>query len=103
MEHINKITTIIIITILLTVLRFSIPVHSRELAGSPSPSPSPGSPGMIDGIRRPGSFPASCHAKCKQCEPCMLIGIPIRAVESEENEYYPQVWQCMCQENIYPP
>ncbi|KAL4362495.1 hypothetical protein GQ457_04G003010 [Hibiscus cannabinus] len=96
-------------TLLLVVLSFSVSVHSRELAGSPSPSPVGTSHGLLEslgqiaGIRRPGSFPASCHSKCKQCEPCMPVEVSIRAAELEENEYYPQVWQCMCRENIYPP
>ncbi|MBA0682933.1 hypothetical protein Goari_024618 [Gossypium aridum] len=101
MEHRKKITTIFITTLLLTVLGFSILVHSRELAGSSSPSPE--NLGLVAGTRRPGSLPASCDSKCKQCEPCMPVEVSVRAAELEENEYYPQVWQCMCQENIYPP
>lgn len=128
MEHRKKITTIFISTLLLTVLGFSISVHSRELAGSPSPSPVSTSLvhcyislvemlfewllwfytvqenlGLIAGIRRPGSLPASCDSKCKQCKPCMPVEVSVRAAELEENEYYPQVWQCICHENIYPP
>ncbi|KAK8529829.1 hypothetical protein V6N13_102725 [Hibiscus sabdariffa] len=101
MERTKKIVDVVTFTLLLAVLSFSVSVHSRELAGSPSPSPE--SLGLIAAIRRPGSFPASCHSKCKQCEPCMPVEVSIRAAELEENEYYPQVWQCMCRENIYPP
>ncbi|KAG4159963.1 hypothetical protein ERO13_D02G204400v2 [Gossypium hirsutum] len=73
----------------------------KLVAGSSSPSPE--NLGLIAGTRRPGSLPASCDSKCKQCEPCMPVEVSVRAAELEENEYYPQVWQCMCQENIYPP
>ncbi|XVE49324.1 hypothetical protein DITRI_Ditri01bG0073600 [Diplodiscus trichospermus] len=80
----------------------SITVHSRKLAGSRSPSPESL---VVLGrrMRRPGSLPAACHSKCNQCKPCIPVEVSIRAADLQENEYYPQVWQCTCQEIIYPP
>ncbi|WRX15594.1 hypothetical protein QQP08_008081 [Theobroma cacao] len=100
MEQRTKATNISI-TLLLTILISSSSVHSRKLAGSPSPSPI--NLELIARMRRPGSLPLACHSKCNQCKPCMPVEVSIRAAEFQEHEYYPQVWQCICQENIYPP
>ncbi|EEF34910.1 conserved hypothetical protein [Ricinus communis] len=102
-------------TILLTVLLFitlthSSLVHSRELAHSDhSPSPAPMVGGEIakrrgDGRAKKGSFPARCHSKCNQCNPCLPVEVSIRSMELKEKEYYyPQVWKCMCGDDIFSP
>jgi len=38
-----------------------------------------------------------------QCNPCLPVEVSIRAMELEEEEYYPQVWKCICHDNIFSP
>ncbi|KAL6270623.1 hypothetical protein ACE6H2_027534 [Prunus campanulata] len=96
--------------LLLTMLISSCLVHSSNLANSPSPSlavvgmPMPNEPPRrIVKKGRRGSFPATCHLKCNQCEPCMPVQVSVRAMALEENECYPQVWKCSCGDNIFSP
>ncbi|KAF2294442.1 hypothetical protein GH714_011441 [Hevea brasiliensis] len=50
-----------------------------------------------------GSFPAKCHSKCNQCKPCKPVQVSVPAMELKENDYYPQVWKCICGEDIFSP
>ncbi|XP_018507215.2 EPIDERMAL PATTERNING FACTOR-like protein 6 [Pyrus x bretschneideri] len=107
----------LLFALLLTVLISSRLVQSSNLATSPSPSPSPspavGMPtpndhgvskgkGIVKKETR-GSYPATCHSKCNECEPCMPVQVSIRAMVLEENEYRPQVWRCACGDSIFSP
>ncbi|KAB1208372.1 EPIDERMAL PATTERNING FACTOR-like protein 4 [Morella rubra] len=88
-------------------------VHPRNLETAPSPAPESGvqighhdpkpSKGRNDGKTMRGSFPAKCHSKCNQCRPCMPVEVSVRAMALENNEYYPQVWKCMCRDNLFSP
>ncbi|OMO63380.1 hypothetical protein COLO4_32519 [Corchorus olitorius] len=104
MEQRLKSTNFIISLLLTILISSSSLVHSRKLVGSPPP-PSLESRELVNGrMRKPGSFPAACHWKCNKCKPCIPVQVSIRTVDYlQENEYYPQVWQCKCQDNIYPP
>ncbi|KAM1650673.1 hypothetical protein EV1_003279 [Malus domestica] len=107
----------LLFALLLTMLISSRLVHSGHFTSSPSLSPSPspavGNPtandhepskgkGTVNKLRR-GSFPATCRSKCDECEPCMPVQVSVRAMSSEENEYYPQVWKCVCGDSIFSP
>ncbi|OAY45413.1 EPIDERMAL PATTERNING FACTOR-like protein 4 [Manihot esculenta] len=106
--------TIFIVILLFIILIHSSTVHSRALAPSPSPAPVGGEPeaGGLNlsngrggsGKTMRGSFPAECHFKCNQCKPCMPVQVSVPAMEFKENdEYYPQVWKCICGEDIFSP
>ncbi|PRQ22756.1 hypothetical protein RchiOBHm_Chr6g0253751 [Rosa chinensis] len=99
----------LILVLFLALLICSGSVHSCDFSSSPSPSPALGMPtphepskGIFKKKRR-GSFPATCYSKCNQCEPCMPVQVSVRAMELEENEYYPLVWKCACGDNIFSP
>ncbi|XP_058007395.1 uncharacterized protein LOC131182324 [Hevea brasiliensis] len=103
----------IIVILFFIILIHSSAVHSRALAPSPSPAPVGGEPMARDlnlsmgrggpGKAMKGSFPAKCHSKCNQCKPCKPVQVSVHAMELKENEYYPQVWKCICGEDIFSP
>ncbi|KAF2294449.1 hypothetical protein GH714_011510 [Hevea brasiliensis] len=86
------------------VLVFWKPPNTTEVGGEPMArdlnlSKGRGGPGKA----MKGSFPAKCHSKCNQCKPCKPVQVSVPAMELKENEYYPQVWKCICGEDIFSP
>ncbi|XP_060676489.1 uncharacterized protein LOC132805443 [Ziziphus jujuba] len=90
-------------------------IHGRtiqSIARSPSPSPAIGiamtdDPEPFKGIAGKsirGSFPTTCKSKCNLCEPCIPVEVSVRSngMALEEN-YYLQVWKCICGGNIFSP
>lgn len=51
-----------------------------------------------------GSVPTTCNSKCNLCEPCIPVEVSVRSngMALEEN-YYPQVWKCICGGSIFLP
>ncbi|KAL5855332.1 hypothetical protein ACOSQ4_005134 [Xanthoceras sorbifolium] len=94
MEPKAKLKTVIITLFLTILVQYSCSAHSRKLAStSPSPAPVSEEPLFIrrKEKKRRGSMPASCHGMCNQCIPCLPVEVSIRTMESDENQYYPQV------------
>ncbi|XP_058784694.1 EPIDERMAL PATTERNING FACTOR-like protein 6 [Vicia villosa] len=52
----------------------------------------------------PGSSPPTCIAKCNECTPCTPILVTVPPKKQEEfGPYYPQVWKCTCDNQLYDP
>ncbi|KAJ7946160.1 EPIDERMAL PATTERNING FACTOR-like protein 8 [Quillaja saponaria] len=113
MEQAPNLKTLIFSLFLILILTCSV-VHSSNPASSPSPAPAPANNAALTNRLNPyrgrkenpmrRSFPATCHSKCNECQPCMPVEVSIPTMELEEYEnYYPMVWKCMCQHNIFSP
>ncbi|KAF3435552.1 hypothetical protein FNV43_RR22641 [Rhamnella rubrinervis] len=109
----------VLMMMMMTMLIHSHPIQSHPTATSPSPSPASGMPvanvpepssiGIVDrSMTMRGSFPGtSCNSKCNLFEPCMPVEISVRAAKALSldlgDNYYPQVWKCMCGDTIFSP
>ncbi|EXC31468.1 hypothetical protein L484_003667 [Morus notabilis] len=99
--------------LMITTVVHSCAAHPGLLPSSPSPSPANVMPiaevpkpskGVIMKKAERGSSPVTCNSKCNECEPCRPVEVSIRTVDNlQESEYYPQVWKCMCDNNIFSP
>ncbi|XP_010440404.1 PREDICTED: EPIDERMAL PATTERNING FACTOR-like protein 4 [Camelina sativa] len=69
--------------------------------------PGSGLPGGFIGDNKrfggPGSSPPTCRAKCKRCQPCKPVHVPIQPGLSMPLEYYPEAWRCKCGNNLFMP
>uniref|UniRef100_A0A7N0TVW2 Epidermal patterning factor-like protein n=1 Tax=Kalanchoe fedtschenkoi TaxID=63787 RepID=A0A7N0TVW2_KALFE len=103
-----------IIKLSFMVLVSAISIHSCTLMGlghcsssAPSPAAAPINRGLhihdliLKRIRR--SLPAACHSKCNNCRPCMPVMALVRPINLQEYDYYPQVWKCMCRDQLFSP
>jgi hypothetical protein len=56
-------------------------------------------PGFMGSI---GSRPPICAGRCGGCMPCLPMNVPVSGARTDD-EYYPEVWRCICDETMYMP
>ncbi|CAM6104310.1 unnamed protein product [Calypogeia fissa] len=49
-----------------------------------------------------GSRPPMCGGSCGTCSPCEPVNVPVGGVKTDD-EYYPEVWRCQCDDKLYIP
>ncbi|KAJ7234605.1 hypothetical protein O6H91_14G051200 [Diphasiastrum complanatum] len=50
-----------------------------------------------------GSAPPHCNYKCRSCNPCTAVHVPIKPGLIKLAEYYPEAWRCQCGGRLYVP
>ncbi|GAA0155378.1 hypothetical protein LIER_13122 [Lithospermum erythrorhizon] len=121
----SHISSLILLLIIYTLVYFSIPypIYCLNLK---HPLADATQDLLVEDKSRMGSTPPSCHNKCNNCHPCMVVQVPTmpgrgrvqphagRAMTLEYfdsspssttrySNYKPLGWKCRCDDHLYNP